>query len=74
MQTGVMTELTSSPVAATLTLRVAEARVEDTVTPWRRLAPADLAHMGARAGDVVKIRRTIAGLHASSFRTTDSKA
>jgi transitional endoplasmic reticulum ATPase len=50
-----MTEITSSPVAATLTLRVAEARVEDIGHAVARLAPGDLKRMGARAGDVLKI-------------------
>jgi transitional endoplasmic reticulum ATPase len=50
-----MTELTSSSVAATLTLRVAEARVEDIGHAVARLAPADLTRMGARVGGVVKI-------------------
>jgi transitional endoplasmic reticulum ATPase len=50
-----MTELTSSSVSATLTLRVAEARVEDIGHAVARLAPADLTRMGARVGDVVKI-------------------
>ena len=50
-----MTELTSSSATATLTLRVAEARVEDIGHAVARLAPADLRRMGARAGDVVKV-------------------
>src|SRR5258705_2265923 len=50
-----MTELTSSSVATTLTLRVAEARVEDIGHAIARLAPADLLRIGARAGDVLKI-------------------
>ncbi|MBZ5643465.1 MAG: AAA family ATPase [Acidobacteriia bacterium] len=50
-----MTELTSSSVAATLTLRVAEARVEDIGHAIARLAPADLKRMGARPGDVLRI-------------------
>jgi transitional endoplasmic reticulum ATPase len=50
-----MTELTSSSVSATLTLRVAEARVEDIGHAVARLAPADLVRMGGRVGDVVKI-------------------
>jgi len=50
-----MTEITSSSVAATLTLRVAEARVEDIGHAVARLAPSDLKRMGARAGDVLKI-------------------
>jgi transitional endoplasmic reticulum ATPase len=41
--------------AAPLTLRVAEARVEDVGHAIARLAPADLLRMGARAGDVLKI-------------------
>jgi transitional endoplasmic reticulum ATPase len=50
-----MTELTSSSVATTLTLRVAEARVEDIGHAIARLAPSDLKRVGARAGDVLKI-------------------
>ncbi len=41
--------------AATVTLRVAEARVEDIGHAIARVAAADLQRMGARAGDVVKI-------------------
>jgi len=40
-----MTELTSSTAAATLTLRVAEARVEDIGHAVARLAPADLVRL-----------------------------
>lgn len=40
---------------AFLTLRVAEARVEDVGHAIARLAPADLLRMCARAGDVLKI-------------------
>src|SRR6202171_5139683 len=50
-----MTEIARSPLSATLTLRVAEARVEDIGHAIARLAPSDLLRMGARAGDVVKI-------------------
>src|SRR3984893_4772251 len=50
-----MTELASSPIAATLTLRVAEARVEDIGHAIARLAPADLMRIGGRAGDVLRI-------------------
>src|SRR5882672_9904510 len=50
-----MTELTSSSVATTLTLRVAEARVEDIGHAIARLAPSDLKRIGARPGDVLKI-------------------
>ena len=50
-----MTEIVPSSLAATLTLRVAEARVEDVGRAIARLAPADMQRIGARAGDVVKI-------------------
>ena len=42
-------------VASALTLRVAEARVEDTGHAIARLAPGDLARIGARPGDILKI-------------------
>ena len=41
--------------AGTLTLRVAEARIEDVGHAIARLAAADLRRVGARAGDVLKI-------------------
>jgi len=44
-----------SSQAATLTLRVAEARVEDVGHAIARLAAADLRRIGARPGDVLKI-------------------
>jgi transitional endoplasmic reticulum ATPase len=44
----------SSPIA-TVSLRVAEARVEDIGQAVARLAPADLQRIGARAGDVLRI-------------------
>lgn len=50
-----MTEITTSSPAGTLTLRVAEARVEDIGHAIARLAPADMLRLGARAGDVLKI-------------------
>jgi transitional endoplasmic reticulum ATPase len=50
-----MTELASSPLATTIALRVAEARVEDIGRAIARLAPADLMRIGVRAGDVLKI-------------------
>jgi transitional endoplasmic reticulum ATPase len=50
-----MTDITPSCSAATLKLRVAEARVEDIGRAVARLAPIDCERMGARAGDVVKI-------------------
>jgi transitional endoplasmic reticulum ATPase len=50
-----MTEMAPTSFAATLKLRVAEARVEDIGRAIARLAPIDLQRMGARVGDVVKI-------------------
>jgi hypothetical protein len=50
-----MTEGGPSSPAVSLTLRVAEARVEDVGHAIARLAPVDLQRMGARAGDVLKI-------------------
>jgi transitional endoplasmic reticulum ATPase len=50
-----MKEIAQSSPAATLTLRVAEARIEDIGHAIVRLAPADLRRLGARAGDVLKI-------------------
>jgi transitional endoplasmic reticulum ATPase len=50
-----MTEIVPTSAAATLKLRVAEARVEDIGRAIARLAPIDLQRMGARVGDVVKI-------------------
>ena len=51
----VMTEISNSSSVRTLTLRVAEARVEDIGHAIARLSPADLQQIGARAGDVLKI-------------------
>jgi transitional endoplasmic reticulum ATPase len=50
-----MNELVTPPLAATVTLRVAEARVEDIGHALARLAPADLTRISARVGDVLKI-------------------
>jgi transitional endoplasmic reticulum ATPase len=44
-----------SPAGATLAVRVAEARVEDIGHAIARLAPDDLACIGAKVGDVIKI-------------------
>ncbi|MHB8216293.1 MAG: AAA family ATPase [Candidatus Sulfotelmatobacter sp.] len=52
--TQVMTEAPPSQTA-TLTLRVAEARVEDVGHAIARLAPSDLRRIGAHTGDVLKI-------------------
>jgi transitional endoplasmic reticulum ATPase len=57
-----MTEFAQSSLAATLTLRVAEARVEDVGHAVARLAPADLKRMGGRAGDVLKITGGLTGV------------
>src|SRR6202795_531504 len=57
-----MTEIDKSSLATTVTLRGAEARVEDIGHAIARLAPSDLARIGARAGDVLKISGgTVAG-------------
>jgi len=50
-----ITEVALSSPAATLTLVVMEARVEDIGHAVARLAPADLRRIGARPGDVLKI-------------------
>jgi len=50
-----MTEPATTPLTAAVTLRVAEARVEDIGHAVARLAPADLSRIGARVGDVLKI-------------------
>jgi transitional endoplasmic reticulum ATPase len=50
-----MKEIVTSPLAATVMLRVAEARVEDIGHALARLSPADLTRIGARVGDVLKI-------------------
>ncbi len=56
-----MTGEPSLTVAGSLTLRVAEARVEDIAHAIARVAPADLERLGAHAGDVLKITgRTVA--------------
>ena len=48
-------------LSAAVTLRVAEARIEDIGHAIARLAPDDLARIGARPGDIVKITgRTVA--------------
>ena len=49
-----MTEIAKS-TSAVMTLRVAEARVEDIGHAIARLSPADLQRLGARAGEVLKI-------------------
>jgi transitional endoplasmic reticulum ATPase len=50
-----MSDPAVTSAAATVTLRVAEARVEDIAHAIARLAPADLARIGARSGDIVKV-------------------
>ncbi|MFZ1999373.1 MAG: AAA family ATPase [Candidatus Sulfotelmatobacter sp.] len=55
VSTGAMTETPPSSLAASVILRVAEARVEDIGHAIARLAPVDLLRLGARAGNVLKI-------------------
>ena len=63
-----MTETrTSSTYAATITLRVAEARVEDVGHAIARLSPADMQRIGARAGDVLKITGGTIGVGRAEF-------
>jgi formylmethanofuran dehydrogenase subunit D len=51
----------------TLTLRVAEARVEDIAHAIARMSPADLDRIGARPGDILKITgRTVAVARAAA--------
>src|ERR1700733_3388566 len=57
-----MTEIANSSLTGTLTLRVAEARVEDVGHAIARLAPADLRRMGGRVGDVLKITGGMGGV------------
>jgi hypothetical protein len=54
-------EAIPSSFAATLTLRVAEARVDDIGHAIARLAPSDLRRIGAQAGDVLKITGSTIG-------------
>jgi transitional endoplasmic reticulum ATPase len=64
----VMTEArTSSTYTATITLRVAEARVEDVGHAIARLSPADMQRIGARAGDVLKITGGTVGVARAEF-------
>ncbi len=58
----VMTDIAPSSLTATLTLRVAEARVEDIGHAIARLAPADLRRIDARPGDVLKITGSTMGV------------
>jgi transitional endoplasmic reticulum ATPase len=57
-----MTEIANTSLTGTLTLRVAEARVEDVGHAIARLAPADLRRMGGRVGDVLKITGGMVGV------------
>ena len=50
-----MNEAPPSSLASTVILRVAEARVEDVGRAIARLSPADMKHIGAHVGDVLKI-------------------
>src|SRR5580658_5740886 len=57
-----MTENGPQSLTEALTLRVAEARVEDVGHAIARLAPADLRRMNARAGSVLKITGNTIGV------------
>jgi transitional endoplasmic reticulum ATPase len=54
-------------LGATLTLRVAEARVEDVGHAIARMAPADLQRLAAQPGDVLKITGTTVGVGRAEF-------
>ena len=77
-----MTEPTPSSPVTTLTLRVAEARVEDVGRAIARLAPTDLQRIGAQPGDVVKVtggtscvaRAEISGTEQEGFVQIDGTA
>jgi len=65
-----MTETRTSSAsthAATITLRVAEARVEDVGHAIVRLAPSDMQRIGAGAGDVLKITGGSVGVGRAEF-------
>ena len=57
----------ASSYAATITLRVAEARVEDVGHAIVRLAPSDMQRIGAGAGDVLKITGGSVGVGRAEF-------
>ena len=62
-----MSDTPTSSVAATITLRVAEASVEDIAHAIARVSPGDLARIGARPGDILKITgRTVAVARAAA--------
>jgi transitional endoplasmic reticulum ATPase len=55
LEAGSVSDPLPATPAASLKLRVAEARIEDIGHAIARLAPADLARMNAKSGDVLKI-------------------
>src|SRR6201987_2812217 len=57
-----MAEINQTSSGVSLTLRVAEARVEDVGHAIARLPPADLQRMGGQAGDVLKITGGMMGV------------
>jgi len=58
---GLTSDSTVAAPATTITLRIAEAPVEDIGHAVARLAPADLVRLSARPGDILKISgRTVA--------------
>lgn len=68
-QIGLRTAMsdTSSTSATVLTLRVAEARVEDVGHGIARIAQSDLRRIGARPGDVLKITGGTAAIARADF-------
>jgi transitional endoplasmic reticulum ATPase len=61
----VVVNAAAAPPTAAITLRVAEARIEDIGHAIARLASSDLVRLGARPGDVLKITgRTVAVVRA----------
>jgi transitional endoplasmic reticulum ATPase len=50
-----MTESSTPPAVVSITLRAAEARIEDVGRAVARLTPTDLLRIGAKPGDVLKI-------------------
>ncbi|PYQ72174.1 MAG: hypothetical protein DMG04_18635 [Acidobacteria bacterium] len=69
-----MTEPATSPAAASLTLRVAEARVEDAGCAIARMAASDLVRIGAHPGDIVKIAGRTATVARAQLSAPDAQA
>ena len=69
-----MTEPATSPAAASLTLRVAEARVEDAGRAIARMAASDLVRIGPHPGDIVKITGRTATVARAQLSAPDAQA